>query len=310
MKEEIIRTYLELKEQFGLNASRSFSAKKNEHLVNALISLTSFLEESAQLSNRVYCLIHNISEKPACSCGVEIKAWSWGDGYRKQCPSCAMKNPERIKKIQQTCMERFGTTTNLQTEEVTAKRMATCKSEEFSKNIKERWATMSEHTRKGILEKTKKTNLDRYGAENQFSKGSSLFEKVQKNSKESIFEKYGVDNIAKVPEFFEKGKQTRIALGYERHPDQKADVEKYYLKVWEFSNKAFKEHYYDFTKNETIKRGSEYHLDHIYSVHQGFIDNIPPYIIGHKNNLRLLSASENSRKNKRCDITIEEILNN
>ena len=56
------------------------------------------------------------------------------------------------------------------------------------------------------------------------------------------------------------------------------------------------------------KLSVENHLDHIYSIHYGFINNIPPYIIGHRNNLRLIPRSENSSKNKRCDITIDEIL--
>jgi len=135
-----------------------------------------------------------------------------------------------------------------------------------------------------------------------------LFDTVQTNSKKAILDKYGVVNVQQDPSIYKKGRLTRIALGLERRPDQKADVETYYLKVWEITNQTFKANYYELTENETIKRSKDFHLDHIYSIHYGFINNIPPYIIGHRNNLRLISASENSSKNKRCDITIDQIL--
>jgi len=261
---------------------------------------------------RVYCLINNITDVPKCHCGTltSLTSWSWNGGFRKECPTCAMKNPARTKKIQNTCLEKYGTLTNLQTPEVTEKRLAAQKTPEYSEKLKQVWADKTDDELESRKIKTIKTNLKKYGAENQFSKESSLFELIQENSKSAILEKYGVDNVSQYPEIIEKIKQTQIARGYARSPDQKADAEKYYSKVWEFTNKAYRDNYYELTMNETIIRGKEYHLDHIYSIHYGFINSIPPYIIGHKNNLRLLEASENSRKNKRCDITIDEILRN
>lgn len=57
-------------------------------------------------------------------------------------------------------------------------------------------------------------------------------------------------------------------------------------------------------------RGKEngYDLDHIFSKVDGFKNKIPPYIIGHISNLRVIDSSENRKKQHRSDIDINEIV--
>ena len=50
-----------------------------------------------------------------------------------------------------------------------------------------------------------------------------------------------------------------------------------------------------------------YHLDHKYSIAQGFRDNIPSYIIGSYVNLQMLLGSDNCSKNDKCSITKGEL---
>lgn len=59
--------------------------------------------------------------------------------------------------------------------------------------------------------------------------------------------------------------------------------------------------------NPTRLNRSEIDLDHIYSIQQGFRDNIPPFIIGHWTNLRMLEKTENYSKGMRCDKTQEQL---
>jgi hypothetical protein len=54
-------------------------------------------------------------------------------------------------------------------------------------------------------------------------------------------------------------------------------------------------------------RGREWHLDHRYSVFQGFINGVPPEIIAHQHNLILISAKKNLQKGSNCTITLEEL---
>jgi hypothetical protein len=49
------------------------------------------------------------------------------------------------------------------------------------------------------------------------------------------------------------------------------------------------------------------HLDHIYSISQGFKDGINPFWIAHPGNLQMLKARENKKKNAKCGHTIEEL---
>lgn len=49
------------------------------------------------------------------------------------------------------------------------------------------------------------------------------------------------------------------------------------------------------------------HLDHIYSISQGFKDQINPFFIAHPCNLQMLKAKENKKKNAKCGHTTDEL---
>ncbi|RKZ92041.1 MAG: hypothetical protein DRQ40_09190 [Gammaproteobacteria bacterium] len=53
--------------------------------------------------------------------------------------------------------------------------------------------------------------------------------------------------------------------------------------------------------------GSGFTLDHMFSVHEGFKNDIPPEIIGSVVNLCYILCSENSSKHTGCSITKEEL---
>jgi len=50
-------------------------------------------------------------------------------------------------------------------------------------------------------------------------------------------------------------------------------------------------------------------LDHIYSISDGFVNNVTPEKIGNYKNLRVITAQENLKKNKKSLMTLEEINN-
>lgn len=55
-------------------------------------------------------------------------------------------------------------------------------------------------------------------------------------------------------------------------------------------------------------RSFDYHLDHRYSIKEGFINNIPIHIISSITNLVILEAKQNQKKGTRCSITKEQLL--
>ena len=76
--------------------------------------------------------------------------------------------------------------------------------------------------------------------------------------------------------------------------------------------RALTEKNYDIFKStinpKNLKRSwKANHLDHIYSVSQGFKDGVDPFWIAHPCNLQMLKARENKKKNAKCGHTIEEL---
>jgi hypothetical protein len=58
------------------------------------------------------------------------------------------------------------------------------------------------------------------------------------------------------------------------------------------------------------KRGrhvGSYHVDHKYSKKEGYLNNIPPEVVGHQCNLEWLLAEENCAKKSICSLTLEEL---
>lgn len=85
-------------------------------------------------------------------------------------------------------------------------------------------------------------------------------------------------------------------------------IERYRENVRQLSNRNFYEYYYIINPNG-LPRGEIYHLDHIYSIMDGFRNNIPPEILASPINLRLLPNSINQRKHRHSDISLEELYN-
>lgn len=60
---------------------------------------------------------------------------------------------------------------------------------------------------------------------------------------------------------------------------------------------------------ENLKIGKcKHHLDHKYSIHDGFHNDVPIEIISHPYNLQILFCKENLKKNKNSCITLSELI--
>jgi hypothetical protein len=106
---------------------------------------TQFLPETSTLSERIWCILNDITERPVCCyCGSPVVFLRhYGAGYIKTCNSrkCINTSPEVIEKHKKTMLHRYG-------------------------------ALISEKTRTKLLsrvnsfiQKSKETILDRYGVE-------------------------------------------------------------------------------------------------------------------------------------------------
>ena len=57
------------------------------------------------------------------------------------------------------------------------------------------------------------------------------------------------------------------------------------------------------------KKSREYHLDHIYSIADGFKNDVDPKILASIHNLRIIDAMDNLQKGIKSDLTLESLLN-
>lgn len=213
-------------------------------------------------------------------------------------------------KIQESLKNRYGEhITNVsQIQEVKDKKKETC-----LLNNGVEWPMQSE----SIRGKSKETCLEKYGVDN-VSKNKEVIDKIQKSlsiidpitgettleksmkkREDNCFEKYGVKYFFQTDEFFE-------SIGRKRNLNV-SDFLKYRRIVNRVTEKTFKDNFDILCC--VYFRGEEYHLDHIYSVYDGYINSVDPNIIGSISNLQLISKKINLNKSVKSWQTLEELVN-
>lgn len=84
---------------------------------------------------------------------------------------------------------------------------------------------------------------------------------------------------------------------------QYEEFKKYRRKVYYWTNKN------DLSQLENYDKRSKtgWHLDHKYSITEGFKNNIPPNILGQLKNLEMLPSKDNCSKGTKCSITLKDL---
>ena len=216
-----------------------------------------------------------------CGCGNKTKFISTKQGYKKYCSrKCSTKATAKERGLKGW--------KNRDPNKGKEKRLETLK-ETLSKRTLEEKEIIS----KTISEAVKKRNIEH----------PDLYVKASKTRKETCLKKYGVSHFSKTEEYSRKMRISMVNKGFWTPIESKNDLEIYRRAVWNTTNKQ------ELTTLKNIeKRGKLFHLDHMFSIVEGFRQNIPSYIIGDINNLKILSASENRIKISKCSITKEELL--
>ena len=90
--------------------------------------------------------------------------------------------------------------------------------------------------------------------------------------------------------------------------EEKTEWDRYYQLVWYYTRKNdlnLLEH--SELRSRIDINQTAHHLDHIYSVSRGYINNVDPKIIGCMHNLRFIPAYENIIKNSKCEISLKKL---
>ncbi len=77
--------------------------------------------------------------------------------------------------------------------------------------------------------------------------------------------------------------------------------------VYHYTNKSYR-NYKEIINPLNLKRSRDFHLDHKYSISEGFKNGILPPLIGNYHNLEIINSKENLSKNKKCSIDLETLL--
>jgi hypothetical protein len=233
-----------------------------------IVEATSFLPQSAKPKQRVWHILNSQSNIPVCPITGQLLKWKEKDYLRFS--SIEAKN-KGIGKI-------------------------------ISK------ATTGNHWRQIDPDKSKKANekfsngLDE-GKHKPWDERNRDYTSSLEAARKTWMEKYGVDNPSKIPAIQQK--LSELAIKRYSYIDRPA-LEKYYLEVINITKQSWKSKFKEINPNN-LQRSNQLHLDHIYSISEGFKNNIPAEVIGHWTNLRLIPKIENSSKGAKCHKTLEEL---
>lgn len=107
--------------------------------------------------------------------------------------------------------------------------------------------------------------------------------------------------------------QTELRKSRARHrngkyikPEEYSNWKKYKLECWYLTELEITIHRNKIPDIE--KRGADFHLDHRYSIFDGFRNQIDPMIIANCSNLKIITAKDNLSKGIKSSKTIEELI--
>ena len=155
------------------------------------------------------------------------------------------------------------------------------------------------------VQKSRGVTLEKYINKYGEEEGTIKYEKYRETHKKSkslnyFISLYGEEDGLK--RWFEKN--NKISKSHRKiNIEQLKEFELYKLNVDKFTRLSLQMN----NMNNIDKRGKKFHLDHKYSKADGFLNNIPPEIVGHISNLEIVDQHYNSSKQHKSDIDIEII---
>lgn len=174
--------------------------RSNKDLSQLLKQQTSFLSPSAYARERLWYVEHNTNIIPKCKiCDKNVK---WSDLKKTHsiyCSSkCAHNDPDVQQKTINTNMEKYGTPYSCLNDDVKSKKQKT-------DNINKQRKQTTNNNLLSPKEKQKQTLLERYGVDNAFKSKS-----IQQKAKQTMMDRYGVEHALQNKAILDQVKQTNI----------------------------------------------------------------------------------------------------
>lgn len=106
---------------------------------------------------------------------------------------------------------------------------------------------------------------------------------------------------------YETRTATKIKNGSIIDPNLKPEFASYTCEVWKHTRTSYRK-FRDLIKHSERERSRDWHLDHIFSIYDGFRSNVDPKVIGHYSNLQLISRNENITKNTQSWKSLDQLV--
>lgn len=191
-KKEILEIVFNVNQKINVNSlKRQYWEDKNKvHLWDYLMNKISIYPQEWKWSEKIYCFIHDLKERPTCSvCRNKVKKfYTFEKGYADTCSRyCATQSEERRNKIKST----YGSWTEEQRQEHTDK---------IREGFQDKFGVDNVSQTDYFKEVYKKRMTEKYGVENYF--------KMREVVKEHWLEKINTDNPSKNKEIKDKANAT------------------------------------------------------------------------------------------------------
>jgi hypothetical protein len=272
----------------GKKCTEKWLSKNNFELWDKIINWCDVNKlTNLEFKRKVYHYVSNCIEIPVClNCQKEVKYKRFIDGYQKYCSS-SCQNSCIIAKEKWLKSWKNGNSNN---EHITNR----------NKTILEKYGSFEEY--KSHLQKIVKKNcLEKYGVE--YITQTDFYKEKRKDV---LLEKYNDENFNNP----DKTRKTRIKNGTQIN-DEIVDGFINYKKIVMNKTLTIYRNNQKIINPQNLKRSKkDYHLDHLFSIKQGFLQNIPIEIISHPCNLQMIHYKDNLKKQDECWISKDDLLNN
>jgi len=196
------------------------------------------------------------------------------------------------EKSRQTSLERYGVDVFSQTEAFKVKIEET--------NLK-RFGFKSPIENPDVLSRRRQTMIERHG-------GPTTLEapELRARVEETCRQQFGASNIVLSPQFISSSMDKKLlkthGKTWQQYIDDLPALQDYRRRVDHVTRQQAVETLPNYDK------WGEYHLDHKFSVAEGFRQGLPPEVIGNIVNLEFLPARENMSKHADCSISKDQLL--
>lgn len=245
--------------------SHYVAANNLESLLCDVINSTQFVT-SGRLDERIYCILHDITQVPTCYCGTPLKFKRFLLGYAEYCSvKCRANSTKWQQQVASSNLEKYGVT----------------------------------HVAQLSNERDKRSNRMKQ------IRPSMDMKKAACNRRATIERLYGKGYNAG---WTDKAIQTRVNNGNMVPVELRDEYRDYYDTVVRITNKQDLSTLTNIEKRGVIGKDDDaHHIDHMFSIYDGFMNDVPADIIGNICNLHCIPGSANIKKRNNSWITLKEL---